>query len=63
MVKVIGKDPKAVKTITCQNCASILEYVDADTKRYDGMDYSGGSDGQIWIDCPSCNDKVVIESW
>ena len=63
MVKVVGKDETAVQRITCRNCASILEYTPSETERYDGKDYSGGSAGKIWIDCPNCGHEVVIKSW
>lgn len=63
MVMVIGKDKNLYKQITCKNCASILEYVNNEVKRYDGVDYSGGADGKEWIKCPSCNKQVIIRSW
>lgn len=63
MVKVIGESPEAVKQTTCHNCAAKLEYTPSDVKRRDGKDYSGGPDGQEWIDCPRCGIKVVLRSW
>lgn len=63
MVKVIGESPKALKQATCKNCAAILEYTQHEVKEYHGHDYSGGSDGMEWIDCPRCNEKVVLKSW
>ena len=32
-IKVVGKDDSQVHKVTCRNCASILEYTDADTYR------------------------------
>lgn len=63
MVKVVGRDETAVKRITCRNCASVLEYVQAEVKTYNGRDYSGGSDGMDWVDCPNCGKKAIIRSW
>lgn len=63
MVKVIGKDQEMVKRATCRHCASILEYVQNDTKSYSGTDYGGGPDGCIWIVCPNCSNKVILKSW
>lgn len=63
MVKVIGRDVSAAKQVTCRKCASILEYTLSEVKEYHGRDYSGGSDGQEWIDCPKCKSKVNLRSW
>lgn len=63
MVKVVGHDPAAVKRTTCQNCAAVLEYTGTDVRERHGKDYSGGASGREWIQCPQCNDEVVINSW
>lgn len=63
MVKVVGKDEKAVKRVTCKSCASILEYTLSEVKEYHGTDYGGGPDGQEWVDCPNCGKRAVIRSW
>lgn len=63
MVKVVGEAPEAVKKATCRNCAAKLEYTQSEVKRREGVDYSGGSDGQEWIVCPRCNGNVVLRSW
>lgn len=63
MVEIVGKDQKYVKRITCEKCASILEYTDNELKKYSGTDYSGGADGHEWIDCPCCGNKVITKSW
>lgn len=60
MVKVVGKDEKAIKRITCKNCASILEYTQSETKRGKfNVDWTGDGDDKDYIDCPTCNDRVV----
>lgn len=63
MVVVVGKDETKVLRATCQSCASILEYKKVEVKKYSGTDYSGGSDGHEWIDCPDCGAKVILRSW
>ncbi len=63
MAKVVGKDEKALKRITCKHCAAILEYEQREVKESHGTDYGGGPDGMEWVDCPNCGDKAVIRSW
>jgi RNase P subunit RPR2 len=63
MVQIVGNDPQAVKRTTCRNCAAVLEYTPSEVKEYHGKDYSGGSDGKEWIDCPRCGTQVVLRSW
>ena len=63
MVQVVGEDPKAFKQVTCEHCAAILQYTLHEVKRRDGKDYSGGADGEEWINCPRCSNKVVLKSW
>ena len=63
MVKVIGKDPHAVQYVTCKSCAAQLEYTPSEVQERHGVDYSGGPDGQEWIDCPSCGREVVLRAW
>lgn len=64
-VKIINDipDPKVVKNIVCKHCGVTLEYVPIDVKRRDGKDYTGGADGETWVDCPNCNGKAIIRSW
>jgi hypothetical protein len=63
MVKVVGRDKVAVKRITCQSCASILEYTLKDTKTYTAGDYSGDTWTQYYIDCPVCCKKVNVRGY
>lgn len=63
MVQVVGKDQSAVKRVTCKQCASILEYTPSEVKKQEGRDISGGPDGREWINCPSCDHKVILRSW
>ncbi len=64
-VKIIDEtpDPEVVKRVTCGKCGTRLEYVPNDVKRRDGTDYSGGADGEEWVDCPKCGKKAIIRSW
>jgi RNase P subunit RPR2 len=53
MVKIVGRDEKHVKRVTCQSCAAILEYTQAEvqTSRYTIM---GESSGHEYVPCPNC---------
>lgn len=63
MAKKIGTDKKFIKTITCKNCASIIEYTLQEIKEVNGRDYSGGADGCRYIDCPECSKRILLEVW
>lgn len=63
MVTVVGRDASVVKRVTCQGCASVLEYEQREVKRRDGHDYTGGADGEEWVKCPHCGDKAIISCW
>ena len=56
-------DPSVVKTIVCRNCGAKLEYTPNDVKIYHGHDYSGGSSGSEWLDCPNCLKPFMTRSW
>lgn len=63
MIKVIGQDPTKTYQASCSNCGARLEFTKSDVKSQHGKDYSGGSDGKEWIDCPQCGHEVVIHAW
>ena len=65
MVTIVNKEPdkSVLKEIVCGNCGVTLSYVPREVQSYHGTDYSGGSDGQEWVDCPNCNEKAIIKSW
>lgn len=63
MVKVIGESKKHVKQADCPHCGAELEYTKSDVKEYHGRDYSAGTDGREWINCPRCYHEVVLRSW
>ena len=58
MVTIIGKDPKAVKQVTCFNCSSILQYTSADTfiHKYTAC---GSPESDRCIVCPACGNYVT----
>jgi RNase P subunit RPR2 len=53
MVKIVGRDEKSVKRVTCQSCAAILEYTDLEVRiaKYSCM---GESSGHHYVPCPNC---------
>ncbi len=65
MVTIVNKEPdkSVLKEIICGNCGATLSYVPREVQSYHGRDYSGGSDGSEWVDCPNCNEKAIIKSW
>ena len=62
MPKVIGKDPKHVKTISCKNCAAIIEFTMSETKRTGFSDWTGDTDYYQTIDCPNCNENMIVKN-
>lgn len=69
MASVVGYDESAKTRVTCKarssrpGCGAIIEYTRQDVKSYSGTDYSGGSDGSEWIDCPGCGQQIILRSW
>ncbi len=63
MVRIVGESKEVFKKAVCRNCAAELEYTPSEVKARHGKDYSGGADGQEWIDCPRCGKKVILRSW
>lgn len=63
MVKVVGKDPKAIKQVTCKSCASILEYTLSEVKSYKAGDYSGDTWMEYYVDCPECGSKAITKGY
>lgn len=60
MAKVVGKDEKAYRRVTCRQCASIIEYLPIEVKKNTYTDYGGGSDTVYWIECPECGKDVTV---
>lgn len=65
MVRVVKTepDPSVVKQVICQDCGAKLEYVPNEVQSVSGYDYSGGSDGYTYVDCPNCQGRAVIRRW
>lgn len=63
MVKVIGEAPEVFKQTVCRHCAAKLEYTPGDVKARHGKDYSGGSDGAEYVECPRCGSEVILKAW
>ena len=53
MAKIVGKDRSAVKKVTCQTCAAILECTASEVKtaRYSCQ---GDSSEHEYVPCPNC---------
>lgn len=64
-IKIIDERPakSVVKRRICKNCGVKLEYTPNDIKEYHGTDIGGGPDGRTWIDCPKCENEIVLTSW
>lgn len=63
MATIVGKDDTVKKRATCRKCSSIVEYLPIEVKKYSGRDISGGPDGKEWIDCPCCQEEIIIAAW
>jgi len=65
MVNIIDPtpDPSVAKKVTCRSCGVKLQYLPIEVQRRDGHDYSGGPDGEEYITCPNCNQRVILRSW
>jgi hypothetical protein len=61
MVKIVGKDDRAVHRCTCPHCASILEYTlnEVNDRRYSSM----GEMGTVYyIMCPNGHEVIVRQT-
>jgi hypothetical protein len=54
--------PKELKA-KCHECGCTIAYTKKDIKCYSGTDYSGGPDGQEWVNCPNCREEITLRSW
>lgn len=62
MIEVVGVSPRVKITKTCWNCASILRFVPADIRATKFKDMSGCVEIVYFIDCPTCNRRVVCNN-
>lgn len=64
MATVIGTDTSRKLRVTCDHCASIIEYTKGEIRTlWEGKDYSGGADGAKGFSCPTCGKDVITERW
>jgi len=63
VARVLEDVPRVEKRCTCPNCGQTIAYTNADVKRYEGRDYSGGPDGQESIACPGCGKPIILRAW
>ncbi len=58
-VTVVGVDKSRFKTVTCPNCASILQYLPIDVQRTT-VSCCGELDTVKVIACPTCSYQIVV---
>jgi uncharacterized protein with PIN domain len=60
MVRVVGIDKEKIKKITCNECASKLEFVESEVE---SRSYSccGKSESGRFITCPKCQSWIEID--
>lgn len=65
MAKVVGKDETYVHRVSCDKCASRVEYTLNEVTKIDGTDYSGGPNGYTYIICPNpkCQQRIILDRW
>lgn len=63
MVQVVGKDQSKVKRVTCNNCASVLEYVQSEVTESKSYDYTGSCDIIHTIQCPCCLKWIRVKGY
>ena len=56
-------DSSVVRKIICKSCGVELEYLPVEVLTRSGTDYSGGPDGEEYIVCPNCGERVIIRAW
>lgn len=63
MINIIGKDDSLLKKVTCQNCASILEYPPAVIEERHLTDYTGSRSTTRYITCPCCKKQILLNNY
>lgn len=60
MARIVGKDEKEMRRVTCRACASIVEYTMSETTTRWVND--GGDREQIReLGCPGCSNKILVK--
>ena len=61
MARIIGKDEREMRRVTCRFCASILEYTQSETTTRWVGDYSGDREQIRELGCPGCGNKIPVK--
>ena len=59
-IKVVGKDKKKIRKVTCNNCSSILEFTNSDIKGRTYKDISQVTETVYYIVCPDCRKQIEV---
>lgn len=64
MATIVGKDPAAVRRVTCTSCAAIVEYTLSETREKKvNWDYLGDYDIVRVLNCPECGHTIQIKRY
>lgn len=61
MARIIGKDEREMRRVTCRFCASIVEYTMSETTTRWVSDYSGDQEQIRELGCPACSNKIPVK--
>jgi len=64
MAKVIGIDEKKIRHVSCNECASKIEYTNSElVERKYNCDYTGDCDIGMFLTCPNpnCSHHILIK--
>lgn len=62
-MKILGVDESIKRTVTCANCASIIEFFNADVVEDKRTDYRGDWDYFYYIECPNCKYHIPVKQF
>lgn len=62
MARVV-KPPSGHKRKKCEHCLATIEYAPNEVLERNGRDISGGPDGEKYVVCPNCGERIILESW
>jgi uncharacterized protein with PIN domain len=63
MPKKVGVAKMAKKRVTCEGCASIIEYVKNEIVSQSYKDIDGTTDMSHHITCPECHKPIYVNMW
>jgi hypothetical protein len=61
MARIVGKDEKEMRRVTCRACASIVEYTMSETVTRWVGDYGGDREHIRELQCPGCINKILVK--